>query len=118
MNNLIEDYRKSRIAAIWRVLWRAFPNFSARHSPIYFGEDGAILWNQGFGRVAYLRGDKVLIVGWGLGAEPNERRVFVTQATRWEPPHAHIPVSAGESEALAALVNQKYTRKGEKVVFQ
>ncbi len=118
MSDLAHEFKKSRIAAAWRMLWRFFPNFSSRHSPIYIARTGEVLWSQGFGRLAYLTGGKVLVVGWALGTSPNERRVFVSQAMRWEPPNSDIPVSHHEREALAALVAEKYARRGERVVIQ
>ncbi len=77
-----------------------------------------MLWSQGFGRVAYITGDRALLIGWGIGAEPGERRVFLSQVQRWEPPHANLPITPAELAAITNLVQAKYAAKGEKVNIQ
>lgn len=116
--SIASRFRLSRIAKAWAIIWKIFPAFSSRWSPFYFAHEGVALWNQGFGRVAYIRDDQVLMIGWGLGNDPNERRVFVSQIKTWEPPHSEEPLSEAERQLVSKLLIEKYSSKGEEVVLQ
>jgi hypothetical protein len=116
--SIASQFRSSRVAKAWAIIWKIFPTFSSRWSPFYFAHDGAALWNQGFGRVAYIRDNHVLMIGWGLGNGPSERRVFVSQIKTWEPPHSEEQLSDAEIQLVSKLLVEKYSGKGEKVVLQ
>ena len=66
MSELVTEYRRSSFALIWQKLWKVFPKLSMRHSPFFIFDDGTVLWNQGFGKIAYLNGDRSLTIQWSL----------------------------------------------------
>jgi hypothetical protein len=118
MSPLAESLQKSKIAIVWRVLWRAFPKFSARRSPVFFCRNGAVLWSQGFGRVAYVLGARSVQIGWGIGESPNQRRLLLSHVSQWDSPDQEQKVSEEELEQIRLCLLEKYTAMGESVQFQ
>jgi hypothetical protein len=118
MSPLVAAYEKSSIAATWRLIWRAFPTFAARWSPFFLCSNGAVLWSQGFGQVAYLLGERSVVVGWGIGTTRMERRILLSRARSWDPPFQEQQITEGERAELRVHLAKKYESKGETVVFQ
>ena len=118
-SNLVVEYRRSKFATIWQKLWKVLPRFSAKHSPFFLFEDGAVLWNQGFGRIAYLRGDRSLTIGWSLDAQGSRQRIVHLSSLRhWDSPHDNEQLSQAELADVRARLTHRFQIRGENIVFQ
>src|SRR5688572_24134211 len=97
MNSLAEsqlfyEYRENPFGKIWKAIWKIMPSFAARHSPFFFFNDGGVLWNQGFGQVAFLKDGRSLIIRWSFGAS-RQRVIYLSKIHRWDPPHEQEPLT-------------------------
>lgn len=116
---LVAEYQRSAFAAIWQKLWRLFPRFSIKHSPFFLFEDGAVLWNQGFGNIAYLRGSRSLTIHWSLpSAQRGARIIHLSSAKQWDPPHEEDALSQAEIDDLRDRLTLRFRTRGENIVFQ
>jgi hypothetical protein len=116
---IVQEYRRSNFMKLWRKLWKWFPGFSAKHSAVFLFSDGCVLWNQGFGKIAFLKGDRSVTVRWGLG----DRKVaniiiYLSDAQRWDPPHEDEQLSVTERENLGERFRQCYQSRNETVVLR
>jgi len=118
-NKLVSEYRTSMFARIWRHLWKLCPGFSARHSPFFLFADGALLWNQGLGRIAFLKGDRSVTIGWGFGdRRPFDRIIYLNAVRKWDPPHDNQQLSDFERQELAARLRNRFEARNENIIFQ
>jgi hypothetical protein len=118
-NSLVMEYRRSIFAAIWRHLWKLFPGFSARHSPFFLFTDGALLWNQGLGQIAFLKGDRSVTIGWSLGdGRPFDRIIDLNRVQKWDPPHDNQQLSEFERQDLATRLKDRFEARNENVLFR
>jgi hypothetical protein len=118
-NKLVSEYRSSMFAMIWRYLWKLFPRFSARHSPFFLFPDGALLWNQGLGQIAFLKGDRSITIGWGFGdRRPFDRIVYLNAIHKWDPPHDNLKLSDFERQELVARLKNRFEARNERIIFQ
>lgn len=116
-SQLVREYKQSRFAATWRRIWKLLPAFSAKHSPFFIFDDGVVLWNQGFGRIAFLQGGRSLTVNWSL--ERNTIKVIhLSSVHRWDAPHDYDPVSDTQLEDLKKRFTERFRARGEEAVFR
>jgi hypothetical protein len=116
---LVAEYRRSPFAAIWQKLWRIFPRFSIRYSPFFLFEDGAVLWNQGFGNIAYLKGSRSLTIAWSLASSQRGARIiYLSAAKQWDPPHEEDELSQSEIDDLRKRLTMRFRTRGEDIVFE
>jgi len=118
-NKLVSEYRNSIFATIWRHLWKLFPSFAARHSPFFLFTDGALLWNQGLGRISFLKGDRSVTIGWSFGdRKPFDRIIYLNAVQKWDPPHENQHLSDFDREELIARLRDRFEARNENIVFQ
>ena len=81
--------------------------------------DGCVLWNQGFGKVAFLKGDRSVTVPWGLGdRRPFNIVVYLSDAQQWDPPHDSERLSDAERNELGDRFRDCYKARNETVMFR
>ena len=118
-SKLVAEYRGSPFAAIWRKLWNVFPSFALKHSPFFLFEDGAVLWNQGFGSIAFLKENRSLTIQWSLGeTQPGVRIVHLGAVQHWDPPHEREHLTESELIELRQRLRKRFETRGENVVFR
>jgi hypothetical protein len=118
-SDLVVEYRQSTFAAIWQKLWKIFPNFANKHSPFFPFEDGAVLWNQGFGNIAYLQGERSVIIEWSFEAgRPANRIIHLSSVNHWDPPHDDEQLNESEIRTLHERLKKRFHTRGETVVFR
>jgi hypothetical protein len=118
-NKLVSEYRKSIFATIWRHLWKLFPGFAARHSPFFLFMDGALLWNQGLGRIAFLKGDRSVTIGWSFGdRKPFDRIIYLNAVHKWDPPYDNQQLSDFDREELTARLRDRFKARNENILFR
>jgi hypothetical protein len=117
-SKLVAEYRSSVFARIWRRLWRWFPSFSSRHSPFFIFEDGTVLWNQGLGQLAFLKGDRSVTIGWDFAERPIGRIVHVTTVRHWDPPHDTEQLTDSERLQLTDRLRARFEARNERIVIR
>jgi Immunity protein 74 len=118
-NRLVSKYRKSIFATIWRQLWKLFPGFSSRHSPFFLFTDGTLLWNQGLGKIAFLKGDRSVTIGWSFGdRKPFDRIVYLSSVQKWDPPHDNQQLSDFERDEVATRLRNRFETRNENILLQ
>jgi hypothetical protein len=118
-SNLVLEYRRSPFARLWRHLWTLFPHFSAKHSPFFFFPDGALLWNQGLGRIAFLKGDRSITIGWDFGnGLPANRIIYLTAVHHWDPPHDNQQLTDSERTELSDRLRERFAARNENIVLR
>lgn len=116
---LVKKYNESGIARAWKKLWRMFPGFSSKHSPFFPFPDGLILWDQGFGKMAFLKGNRSVTVSWKLGdRRPYNLIVCLSDVNHWDPPHESEVVSNAELEDLRHRMQKCFDARSETVAFE
>jgi hypothetical protein len=116
-STLVREFERSPFAAIWRRIWTLFPAFSARHSPFFFFDDGTVLWNQGFGYIAFLQGVRSLSISWSLEAR-GVRVIYVSKVHHWDPPHEDDSLSDAQFVLLRERLTERFRATGETVSFR
>src|SRR5438105_1484870 len=116
---LVAEYRRSPFAMVWQKLWKKFPSFSVKHSPFFIFEDGAVLWNQGFGNIAYLKGNRSVTIQWALeGGQQGARIIHLSAVRQWDSPHENEKLDQAAVEELRNRLTKRFRARGENVVFQ
>lgn len=116
---LVSEYRRSPFAKIWHKVWRVFPSFSRKHSPFFLFEDGTVLWNQGFGNIAYLKGDRSLTISWSLQSDtPASRVIHIDNVLWWHPPHEKEQLTEKEIIDLREKLMDRFRIRGETVIYR
>jgi hypothetical protein len=118
ISKLVAEYRRSVFARIWRRLWRWFPSFSAKHSPFFIFDDGAVLWNQGLGQLAFLKGDRSVTIGWDFAERSIGRIVHVTAVRHWDPPHDAEQITDSERLQLIDRLRARFEARNEGIVIR
>ena len=116
-SELVTEYQRSPFAAIWRRIWRLLPNFSARHSPFFFFDDGTVLWNQGFGHIAFLQGNRSLTLKWTL-ENRIVRVIHLSMVHQWDPPHDRDLLSDAQLARLRERLTERFRARGEDTIFR
>jgi hypothetical protein len=117
-SKLVAEYRSSVFARIWRCLWRWFPNYSSRHSPFFVFEDGSVLWNQGLGQLAFLKGDRSVTIGWDFAERSIGRIVHVMEVRHWDPPHDAEQITDSERVQLTDRLRARFEARNERIVIR
>ena len=118
-SSLVVEYFRSPFAKFWRQLWKLFPNFSSKHSPFFFFEDGAVLWNQGLGQIAFLKGNRSVTIGWDFGDRRTvDRIVHLTAVRQWDPPHDRQQLTESERVELGARLRERFAARNENIVIR
>jgi hypothetical protein len=117
-SKLVAEYRTSVFARIWRLLWRWFPSFSAKHSPFFIFDDGAVLWNQGLGQLAFLKGDRSVTIGWDFAERSIGRILHVTAVRHWDPPHDAEQITDSERLQLIDRLRARFEARNERIVIR
>jgi hypothetical protein len=116
---LVAEYRRSPFSVIWQKLWKVCPGFSAKHSPFFLFEDGSVLWNQGFGKIAYLKGDRSLTIQWSFeGVWPAARVLYLSSVRQWDPPHENDRLSQTDVVKLRERLINRFLARGENIAFR
>ena len=119
MSELVTEYLLSSSALVWQKLWKVFPKFSMRHSPFFLFDDGTVLWNQGFGKIAYLNGDRSLMIKWSLeGGQYAVRTIHSSSIKHWDPPHENEQLDQAAIIALRERLMIRFRNRGENIIFQ
>ena len=119
MSELVTEYRRSSFALIWQKLWKVFPQFSMRHSPFFLFDDGTVLWNQGFGKIAYLNGDRSVTIQWSLEEERRAgRTIHLSPIRHWDPPHENEQLDQAAMIDLRERLMTRFRERGENIIFQ
>jgi hypothetical protein len=116
-SKLVTEFERSPFASIWRRIWTLFPAFSAKHSPFFFFDDGTVLWNQGFGCIAFLQGVRSLSISWSL--EPRSMRViYLSKVHHWDSPYEDDSLSDAQFVLLRERLIERFRATGETVSFR
>jgi hypothetical protein len=119
VSSLVMEYRTSRFAKVWHTLWKVFPKFSCRHSPFFFFDDGAVLWNQGYGSIAFLDGDRSLTIPWTYaGTVRKVRLIQLSEVSHWDSPHDNEGLDNNDVRQLRTRLIERFQMRGEKVDFR
>src|SRR5262245_41652226 len=117
-NRLVLEYRNSLFATIWRYLCKLFLSFAGRDSPFVLFMEGTLLWNQGLGRIAFLKGDRSVTIGWSFGdRKPFDRIIYLNAVQNWDPPHDNQQLSDSDRDELAARLRDRFAARNENIVF-
>jgi hypothetical protein len=116
-SKLVAEYRRSVFAQIWRRIWKWFPSFSSRHSPFFLFADGSVLWNQGFGQIAFLKGDRSVRIGWNFADRPINRIIYLTAVRHWDPPHHTQQLTDSERLELKDRLRERFEARNEQIVI-
>jgi len=118
-SDLVAEYRRSLFSVIWQMLWKVCPGFSVKHSPFFVFEDGTVLWNQGFGKIAYLKGNRSLTIQWSFeGVRPAARILDLSSVRQWDPPHENEHLSQTEVVELRERLINRFLVRGENIAFR
>lgn len=118
-SQLVLEYRGSMFARIWQWLWKLFPKFSLKHSPFFFFKDGAVLWNQGFGSIALLKGNRSVTIQWTFEqSRPRVRTIHLSEVRRWDVPHEDEPLGSRDLTELQERLIERFQTRGEQVLFR
>jgi len=118
-SDLVLEYRGSPFAKIWRTLWKLFPNFSRQHSPFFIFKDGAVLWNQGLGSIAFLKGNRSVSIKWSFEqSQPGVREIHLSALHQWDSPYNSEKLTDHELNELRERLNERFEKRGEKVIFR
>ena len=119
ISELVTEYRRSFFALIWQKLWKVFPKFSMSHSPFFLFDDGTVLWNQGFGKIAYLNGDRSLTIQWSLeGGRRAVRTIHLSPIRQWDPPHENEQLDQAAIIDLRERLTTRFLKRGENIIFR
>jgi hypothetical protein len=118
-SELVLEYRGSPFAKIWRTLWRLFPKFSNKHSPFFFFADGAVLWNQGFGSIAFLKGNRSVMIRWTFDElRRGIRTIHLSAVRHWDSPHENETLDERSLSELRERLSKRFQMRGEGIIFR
>jgi hypothetical protein len=116
-SELVAEYQHSPFALIWRWIWTLFPGLLCQTFAFFFFDDGTVLWNQGFGYIAFLQGNRSLTIRWSL-ENPATRVIHLSIVHHWDPPHQSGPLSDEQFARLKERLTERFRVRGENTIFR
>lgn len=83
-----------------------------------FFADDTVLMSWGFGQIAYLNGDRGLIIHWSFANAPTPTRIIsLSKIAYWDAPHNNEELTAAERSELFDRLDQFNKAKNIKAII-
>ena len=93
------------------------PELLSETFAFFFFDDGTVLWNQGFGHIAFLQGNRSLTLKCTL-ENRIVRVIHLSMVHQWDPPHDRDLLSDAQLARLRERLTERFRARGEDTIFR